>query len=117
MHWQAKLIKVVKKNRIDTQSYFLKRIRDCGYNAVKLYDGYVDSDPRKWTLLIDPRGINLMITCYKNRFEEEDYQFEFNDGGNLFPMNYCIRTVSMEVVIMNMIERNVPMVEREGDVE
>ena len=70
----------------------------------------MDSDPRKWTVLVDPRGINLMITCYKNRNDVDDFQFEFNDGGNLFPMNYCIKTISMEVIITNMIERNVPKV-------
>lgn len=117
MRWEAKLIKVVKKNRIDTLSYFVKRMRDCGYDVVKLYNGYNDTDPRKWTVLIDPKGVNLMVTCYKNRHEEDDYQFEFNDGGNLFPMNYIIRTVSMEVIIINMVERNVPTIALDKKVE
>lgn len=109
MLWQAKLVKVKKGNRIDTRSYFVKRLRDCGYDVVNLYNGYIDTDPRKWTVLLDPKGINLIITCYKNRTEPDDYQYEFNDGGNLFPMNFSIKTVSMEVIITNLVERNVPL--------
>ena len=113
MLWQGKLIKVKKKNNIDTKSYFVKRLRDCGYDVVNLYDGYLEVDPRKWTILIDPKGVNLLITCYKNRGEHNDHQYEFNDGGNLFPMNFVIQTVSMEVIITNLVERHVPLVDKD----
>ena len=33
--------------------------------------------------------------------------FEFNDGGNLFPKNFQLKTDSMEVIVTHLIERKI----------
>lgn len=95
------------KNSVTTQGYFIKRLRDSGFVTIKLFDDYGIHDPRKWTVMIDPGGQSLMVTCYENREFEGDIQFEFNDGGNRFIKNYSLKTQSMEIVITNLIERGV----------
>ena len=41
-------------NKITTQSYFIKRLKDSGYLVYRLFDEYSESDPRNWTVMIDP---------------------------------------------------------------
>lgn len=96
------------KNQITTQGYFIKRLRDSGFDTVRLFDGYGVQDPRKWTLLIDPKGISLLLTCYENKEFKGDVIFEFHDGGNRFPKNWNLKTDSMEIIITTLVERGVP---------
>ncbi len=97
-----------KKNNIKTCGYFIKRLRDSNFIAIRLFQEYDISDPRKWTIMVDPSGISLMITCYENKPFKNDILFEFNDGANRFPKNYNIKTKSMEVIITTLIEKGVP---------
>ncbi len=97
-----------KKNNITTNGYFLSRIRDSGFIAIRLFKEYGLHDPRKWTIMVDPGGHSLLITCYVNKEFEGDVVFEFNDGGNRFPKNYNLKTQSMEIIVTNLIERGVP---------
>jgi len=103
------------KNKITTISYFLKRLRDNKFVALKLWEGYSKYDSRKWTILVDPGGVSLYITCYQNKDFNGEKMFEFNDGGNLFPKNFSIKTLSMEVIITKLIERGVPMLADDKD--
>jgi hypothetical protein len=96
------------KNKITTLSYFLKRLRDNHFIALKIWNDYAISDPRKWTILIDPGGTSLFITCYENKNFKGERIFELNDGGKLFPRNYFLSTLSMEVIVMELIKRAVP---------
>jgi hypothetical protein len=96
------------KNNITTGGYFLNRLRDSGFIAIRLFKDYGQHDPRKWTIMVDPGGHSLLITCYVNREGPGDVQFEFSDGGNKFTKNYNLRTQSMEVIITNLIEKGVP---------
>lgn len=98
----------MKSNILSTKGYFMKRLRDSGFIAIKIFDQYGIHDPRKWTIMIDPSSQSLMITCYENREYAGDISFEFNDGGYKFPKNFAMRTESMEVVITTLIERGVP---------
>jgi hypothetical protein len=75
-----------------------------------MYNKYADSDPRKWTILIDPGDSSVFVTCYENRDFKGEMMFEFNDGGRLFPRNFSLKTSSMEVVITNLIERGVKQI-------
>jgi hypothetical protein len=75
-----------------------------------MYNNYADSDPRKWTILIDPGDSSVFVTCYENRDFKGEMMFEFNDGGRLFPRNFSLKTSSMEVVITNLIERGVKQI-------
>lgn len=95
------------KNKITTCGYFLKRLRDSGFVAIRLFNEYATSDSRRWTLMIDPGGSSLIITCYENKEFLGDTSFEFNDGGNKYPKNYSMKTSSMEVIITSLIEKNI----------
>jgi len=95
------------KNKITTCGYFLKRLRDSDFIAIRLFGEYGKHDPRSWTICVDPTGHSLMITCYENKDYNGDIMFEFNDGGNKFPKNYNLLTDSMEIVITTMIERGI----------
>jgi len=95
------------KNKITTGGYFLSRLRDSGFIAIRVFAKYSLADPRKWTIMVDPGGHSLFITCYTNREFEGDVVFEFNDGGNKFPKNYNLKTSSMEIVMTTLIERGV----------
>jgi hypothetical protein len=101
------------KNNIKTLSYFLKRLRDSGFVAIKLFNSYNDHDPRRWTIMVDPEGACVMITCYENKEFRGDVYFEMNDGGNRFVKNYNLKTKSMEVVITNLLERNVQQIKED----
>jgi len=97
----------IQKNKITTLSYFIKRLKDCSFQTWKITDCYAKSDPRKWTILIDPGNSSLFITCYENKDFKGEMMFEFNDGGRLFPRNYSLKTSSMEVVITILIEKGI----------
>ena len=98
----------MKINKITTLSYFLKRLKDCKFNTWKIFNKYADSDPRKWTVLIDPGNTSVYVTCYENKDYNYDKMFEFNDGARLFPRNFSLKTASMEVVVGTLIDRGVP---------
>ena len=100
-------MKTKKKNSITTGGYFLNRLRDSGFVAIRLFKDYPISDPRKWTIMVDPGGHSLMITCYVNKETPGEIHFEFNDGGNRFK-NYNLKTQSMEIIITTLIEKGVP---------
>jgi hypothetical protein len=102
------------KNNVTTGGYFLNRLRDSGFIAIRLFKDYPIHDPRKWTIMVDPGGHSLIITCYVNKEGPGDVQFEFNDGGNKFTKNYNLRTQSMEVVVTTLIEKGVPQKQDEN---
>lgn len=91
------------KNKIQTLSYFKKRLKDNGYIVWDVMNKYSLSDPRKWTVLINPSIESVYVTCYVNREELGSIpEFEINDGGLRFQRNLSLRTSSMEVVV-NML--------------
>jgi len=95
------------KNSIKTPSYFCKRLRDNGYIVLKIFQGYAPGDPRRWTVLVDPGGASLFITCYTNKEFAGEVMFELNDGGIRFPKNLSIKTESIEVIITHLLERGI----------
>lgn len=97
----------IVKNKITTLSYFVKRLKDSQFVTWKICSIYADSDPRKWTILVDPGNISLYITCYENKDFKGEKMFEFNDGGRLFPRNYSLKTASMEVIITTLLEKGI----------
>jgi hypothetical protein len=96
------------KNKVTTGGYFLSRLRDSGFIAIRLFKDYGMHDPRKWTIMVDPEGVSVIITCYVNKDAPGDVYFEFNDGNNRFINNYKLKTQSMEIIITTLIERGVP---------
>jgi hypothetical protein len=101
----------INKNKITTLSYFVKRLKDSGFNVWKICNNYAQSDPRKWTLMIDPGNASVFVTCYENRDFKSEKMFEFNDGGRLFPKNFSLKTTSIEVVVTTLIERGISQID------
>jgi hypothetical protein len=85
-------------NKPTSLSFFIKRMLDSGYAIQELFSNYSDSDPRVWTVMIDPGHSSVICTCYVNRASIGDNYFEFYDGGQFLP-NYKIKTQSMEVLL------------------
>jgi len=97
----------LSKNKIKTAGYFIKRLRDNGFIVLKMFFRYGKHDPRRWTILVDPSGASVFVTCYTNKDFFDDVMFEFNDGGVKFPKNFSLRTDSLEVVIQHLISRGI----------
>ena len=93
------------KNKVTTSGYFIKRLRDNGYNVNRIFSDYSSEDSRRWTIMVDPDKSALYITCYVNYDWSGDFKFELNDGNRF--KNYQLRTDSMEVIITKLIEKNI----------
>lgn len=94
-------------NKIDTPAYLIKRLKESGYIVIRLFQKYSKADPRKWTIMVDPADASIMITCYSNYPSLNDVTFEFNDGGRRFPKNFQLTTRSVEVIILQLLEKGV----------
>lgn len=92
------------RNNLYTPSYFMKRMKDNGYGVWKIFDKYGPHDSRYWTMLIDPGGYSVYVTCYFNRDELKDVCFELNDGGVRIPRNFIIKTESVQTFINNLLQ-------------
>jgi len=95
------------KNKISTPGYFIKRLKDNKFNTFRIFNNYAESDPRRWTILIDPGEASVFVTCYENKEFKDEIMFEFNDGGRLFPRNFSLKTNSIEVVVSRLLEAGV----------
>jgi hypothetical protein len=95
------------KNKIRTPGYFIKRLRDNGFIVIRLFSVYAKSDPRRWTVMVNPSLDSVLITCYNNKTEMNEVLFELNDGGNRIPKNFNLKTDSIEVVIDYLITHGV----------
>ena len=104
-----------QQNKIRTPGYFIKRLRDNGYCVVRIFQEYAISDPRRWTVMVNPKSASVFITCYQNREFNNQIMFEFNDGGILFPRNYSIQTESIEVIISNLVKRNIQTITKNDE--
>lgn len=92
------------KNKVTTCSYFIKRLRDCGYVCDKLDINYQEFDPRSWSILLDPYLSNVMITCFNNHNDLGEEYFELHDGGQFIPEHFKIKTSSIEIIIEYLIK-------------
>jgi hypothetical protein len=94
-------------NKITTQSYFIKRLKDSGYVVYKIFDAYSEADPRNWTVMIDPGNASVFCTCYTNFGAFEETFFEFYDGGQYFPEKFKLKTDSIEVIITYLVKHGI----------
>lgn len=95
-------------NKITTQGYFIKRLRDSGYVVWKLFDSYGEQDPRAWTVMIDPMGASVICTCYTSwKAEYGTTAFELYDGGQFIPEKLKLATESIEVIISYLVKFNI----------
>lgn len=88
-------------NRIKTRSYFIKRLRDCGYTVDKIDFDYNDEDLRKWSVVLDNARSSIIITC------NEDSTFHFYDGERFIPSNVRLSTDSIEVIVEYLNSRGI----------
>lgn len=94
-------------NKLTTLGYTLKRFRDSGYVAIKLFAEYGESDPRAWTIMIDPGISSVFCTCYINDPYIGESFFELHDGNQFIPGKLKIKTSSFEVLIEHLIKFNI----------
>lgn len=104
-----------QQNKIKTPGYFIKRLRDCKYGVLRIFQEYGLHDSRKWTVLVDPGGTSIFVTCYHNRNFNNEIMFEFNDGGNFFPKNFSISTESIEVIVQLLVDKGIPTISKESN--
>tara|TARA_R110002060_G_scaffold67656_1_gene76331 strand:- start:77 stop:415 length:339 start_codon:yes stop_codon:yes gene_type:complete len=93
-----------KKNKLKTAGYFIKRLKDNEFVTLRIFDKYSESDPRRWTVLVDPGGASVYITCFENTPFRGEYLFNFNDGNQNFNNNFSLKTDSIEVVVSKLIK-------------
>ena len=96
-----------KKNKLKTAGYFIKRLKDNGFVTLRIFDKYTEADPRKWTVLVDPSGASVFVTCFENTPFKGEYLFNFDDGNQNFRGNFSLRTDSIEVVVQRLLSNNV----------
>jgi len=100
-----------QKNKLKTAGYFIKRLKDHKYVTFRMFDKYGDHDSRKWTVLVDPGGASVYITCFENRPFKDEYLFSFEDGNQRFPRGYVLKTSSIDVVVQRLVDHQVLQVE------
>jgi hypothetical protein len=96
-----------KKNKLNTPGYFIKRLKDNNFVTLRIFNKYSNADPRKWTVLVDPSGSSVYITCFENTPFKGEYLFSFNDGNQLFNNNFSLKTYSIEVVVQRLLKNGV----------
>lgn len=94
-------------NKLSTLGYTLKRLRDSGYYAHKLFTEYNDADPRAWTIIIDPGIASVFCTCFVNETFYGDSYFELTDGDQRIPGRLKLATSSFEVLVEHLVKYNV----------
>jgi hypothetical protein len=101
--WSEKKV----SNKIRTPGYFIKRLKDNGFVVWKIFNAYATTDPRRWTVLVDPGFSSVFITCYSNKTEAGEILFEIDDGGHSFSKGFFMKTDSIEVIINKLLEHNI----------
>lgn len=91
-------------NKLTTQSYFIKRLKDSGYEVWKVFDAYNESDPRNWTIVVDPGVASVFCTCYCNHSDWNESYFEFWDSGRYIPEKFKLTTDSIEIVVSYLVK-------------
>ena len=94
------------KNKITTQGYFIRRLRQSGFFVSRVYDRYSESDSRKWTVVINPtealvsidinsgqsiKEINIEKTALKTNLEaaeEISRQIKIRDLSGLIVIDF-----------------------------
>jgi len=95
------------KNKLKTAGYFIKRLRACNFETLRIFNNYSETDPRKWSIIVDPGRSSVFITCFENKPFKGEYLFTFDDGNQVFRQNYSLKTDSIEVVVRKLIENGV----------
>jgi len=87
------------KNKLTTLGYFIKRLKDNNFYVIKLFNAYSYSDPRAWTVMIDPGNASIVCTCYLNKSDFKTSYFELYDGDQFIKNRINLKTSSIETFI------------------
>jgi hypothetical protein len=93
------------KNKIRTAGYFIKRLRDSGFIVIKSFFRYSKSDPRRWTVIVDPSNTSVFVTCFTNKNFLGEVLFKLDDGDQKIPGSMYLKTDSIEVVISYLLNK------------
>lgn len=104
-----------QQNKIKTPGYFIKRLRDNKFAVLRVFQSYGIHDSRRWTVLVDPGGASIFVTCYSNKNFNNELMFEFNDGANLFPKHFSINTESIEVIVQLLVDKQIATINETSD--
>jgi len=91
-------------NKLTTMGYFIKRLRDCGYIVDRLFNHYSLTDPRCWTVVINPGCASVFCTCYQNDKTFGNTYFEIYDGYQFLPGRFKIETSSIETFVEYLVK-------------
>jgi len=91
-------------NKLTTLGYTLKRLRDSGYVAYKVFTDYGVADPRAWTIVIEPKISSVFCTCWINDPYLGESFFEIYDGGQYIPGKLKLKTSSFEVIVEHLVQ-------------
>ena len=94
-------------NKLTTLGYTLKRLRDSGYVANKVYSEFREADPRSWMIVIDPGVASVFCTCYINDPFIGDSFFELFDGNQYIPGKLNLKTSSFEVLVEHLVKNGI----------
>ena len=75
-----------------------------GYVVDKMFTSYSLTDPRCWSVVIDPGHASIFCTCYQNDPNLGASYFEIYDGGQFIPSRFKIKTSSIEVFIQYLVK-------------
>jgi len=89
-------------NKLTTLGYILKRLRDSGYKATKVFTDYGEQDARVWTIVIQPGTYSVFCTCFVNDPYFGETFFELYDGNQFIPTKLKIKTSSFEVLVEHL---------------
>tara|TARA_R110001583_G_scaffold43179_2_gene137306 strand:+ start:1052 stop:1390 length:339 start_codon:yes stop_codon:yes gene_type:complete len=95
------------KNKLKTAGYFIKRLKDNDFVTLRIFDKYSEADPRKWTVLVDPGGSSVFVTCFENTPFKGEYLFSLYDGNQSFNSNFSLKTYSIEVIVQKLLKSGV----------
>jgi hypothetical protein len=94
-------------NKISTQGYFIKRLKDSGYIVDKIFSHYSEADCRVWTVMIDPGNASVFCTYVENDKEIGNNYFELYDNNRFVNGRFKIVTESMEIFIKYLTKLNI----------
>jgi len=92
------------KNKVTTQGYFIRSLRNAGYNTSRVYDRYSPEDIRKWTIVINANTDSIFITCVDKGEWPWRGLFHIDDASNIFPQGLYINTDSTDVILKHLDE-------------
>lgn len=102
-----------RKNNLYTLGYFLKRLRDCNFIALKVFNEFRPDDNRKWVILVDPGNTSVFITCIFDKHTKK-HMYRLEGFGPQFGKHFNIETNSMEIIVEALIMRGVQQVTKEN---